>query len=89
MADDGKLRKAVARGTQAKHLLANPLLQEAFEAIESEVIQSWKTSVGNEKEQRENAYFLFRALEDLKAKINRIVREGNDAQTELKHKEGQ
>ena len=88
VSDDGKLRKKVARGKQTENLWNNPILQDAFEAIETDLVNGWKDSDGSEKEQRENAYFLLRALEELKSRLKRIIREGNDAQTELSHKEG-
>ena len=88
VSDSGKLRKKVSRGKQAEQLWASPILQGAFDEIEGDLVSNWKGSSGEEKEQRENAYFLLRALTELKSRLRKIVREGNDAQTELSHKEG-
>lgn len=76
-------RKQAARGTSAKALLQNDILRDAFDAIEQEISDGWKNSVGAETENRENAYYMHRALQALKDKINYFINTGDIANKQL------
>lgn len=66
----------IMRGEEAKRLLENPLLIEAFEVIENEVNELWKTSPSADAEGREKLYLSLRLLGRLKAQIQSVVETG-------------
>jgi len=83
MTDDMKLARQRARGLKAQRLWDDPLLQEIFAEIEREVLDGWKTSRSEERDRREEIYYLQRAVEHLKQKIRTHVGTGKRADKEL------
>lgn len=83
MADVGKLRKQRSRGEQAKRLLENPLIKEAFEAIEQAITDGWKNSAADDDRARQNAYLLARLLENFKQQFRTVINTGKVAEKDL------
>lgn len=83
MADEMKLARQRAKGMKAQRLWDDPLLQELIADIEREVVDGWKTSRAEEKDRREEIYYLQRALEYLKQKIMNHIGTGKRAEKEL------
>ena len=83
------------RGQKAKALLDNPLLKEAFESIEAELIEAWKTNGASMTqpddrmtrqlgpEGRERAWQSYQMLMKVKAHLERVVLNGKTAGTIL------
>jgi len=73
----------VLRGRQAQELLEHPLLIEAFEALESEVLSAWKASPARDVEGREKLWLMLSLCEKVKNQITSVVNTGKIAQKEL------
>lgn len=83
MSDRSKLQHQAARGERAQRLLEDPLVVEAFEAIEQKILEGWRESRAEEREQRENAYVMHRLLQSFREHFAAHVRTGELARTEL------
>lgn len=83
MASEDKLRRDMDRGTRAKALLQNELLQEAFDKIETFLITQWQESKASEPELREDAWRSQKLLKNLKSHLSHIVTTGDNANKEL------
>jgi len=83
MADTSKLRHQSQRGEHAKRILEDPLVVEAFEAVQSEIIRLWRSTEGHEAQDREKAYLMDRLLRNLRSQFEAHVRTGQMAQKEL------
>lgn len=71
------------RGDQAKALLEHPLLVEAFDTIERELIEAWKNSPVRDAEGREKIHMSMCLLQKLKAQIQEAVENGKVAKSML------
>lgn len=76
-----KLHAQKNRGVLAKRILDDPLVQEAFEAVESDIIAMWKQI--NTPEERESYWHQYQALEHFKAKFKGWVNDGKIAGDKL------
>lgn len=83
MIDQSKLRKQQERGNQARELLENPILDEAFAKIEKYLRDSWEISKGGETERREDIWRSLKLLEGIKQEIKLIAANGKEAQRKL------
>ena len=81
MAEDSRLQEQANRGDRAKRLLEDDLIQEAFQKIEAEIERGWKNS--KHPGERENAYYLWRALESFRKKLENVVQHGETAKKTL------
>jgi hypothetical protein len=64
------------RGEQAQALLEHPLLVEAFEKIEQEVTDAWKTSPQRDVDGRERLHLTICLLHKLKEQIQEVAETG-------------
>lgn len=78
-----KLRRQKARGDQAKRLLENPLFIEAFDTLETTVLEGWKNSDAQDQEGRHNAYLMWRLLQNLRHQFKLAAATGRVAEKEL------
>ena len=69
----------VERDLQAKHLLQNELLTEAFETLRIELLGQWEHSGSQNTDQRESIWLAIRLLEKIKGHITSIVETGHMA----------
>jgi hypothetical protein len=76
----------VKEGQAAKQLLANPLLNETLESIESAIIDQWK--VTSSPETREELWYTQKGLERF-AGILAIAVENGDAESAIQEKYGE
>lgn len=83
MSDEAKLSAEYARSLDAKALLDNPLLIEAFAAIEKEIETEWKQSKANDADAREKLYLMNRLLLKLRGHIQVHVQTGKLAERQL------
>jgi hypothetical protein len=71
------------RGRQAEDLLAHPLLVEAFETLENEVIETWKNSPARDEDGREKLWLMLHLSQKVKMHLQTIVQSGKMAAIEL------
>jgi len=81
--NEGKARYAVLRAEKAEALLRNELLTEAFDYLERQFIQAWKSSGIGEAEDRERIYQLSQNLEALKGYFQTVISDGKMAQSQI------
>lgn len=81
--DEHKLNRQVQDGLRAKEIMEDPLVTGAFGQIEAEIIGRWKETQGSEKEQRENAYLMFRLMQNLRGHFEQIIVTGKSAEHDL------
>ncbi len=81
--NEGKAREAVLRAEKAEALLRNELLTEAFDYLERQFIQAWRSSGIGEAEDRERIYQLSQNLEALKGYFQTVISDGKMAQSQI------
>lgn len=81
--NEGKARDAVLRAEKVEALLRNELLTEAFDYLESQFVQAWKSSGIGEAEDRERIYQLSQNLEALKGYFQTVISDGKMAQSQI------
>lgn len=69
----------INRGINARLILDDPLVQEAFANLETMYIEDWKTSTVDDEVKRERAYMSLRALNDFKSALQSFVDTGKIA----------
>ena len=74
------------RGSRAKEIIESDVFQEAFSAIEAEVIDQWKTSPARDESGRQNLWQYLRLLEKVKLNLQTTMETGRLAQLDLNHK---
>lgn len=76
---EAKLRTQQERAAHAERLLKDPLLQEAFETLNTEFMRTWRQTDVNDTEARERIYNLCTALDTLKQQIASVIVDGKIA----------
>ena len=71
------------RGNQAKELLENPLLSEAFDTVELEIKRAWEDSPARDIEGREKLYQMLLLNRKVKRHIESVVQTGEMARRTL------
>lgn len=66
----------IRRGKRAEQLQADPVLVEALRAIRQKQIDLWAGSSPEKEEQRTNAYFMLRAVDELTIQLNAFAGDG-------------
>jgi hypothetical protein len=75
------LAEEIQRGIDAQRLIEEPLLIEAFEKIEQEVFEAWRTSPVRDQEAREKLYLTQAMLTKLKLHLQSVMETGMLAAT--------
>lgn len=78
-----QLEREVVRGQQAKELLENDLYKEAWEKVESAIIQKWKDCGIREKESQLELKQMFHVLSEVKRYVQVIAETGKMAHIQL------
>ena len=81
--NEGKLREEMDRGAKSAALLRNELLVEAFETLETEYTDAWKSSAPQSADARERIYMLATALQALRQHLISVVETGRLAERQL------
>lgn len=81
--DELKLAAQSERGSRAKMLLEDELLQEAFEKVDAFYMDAFRNSGAEEIETRERAWTALSLLKDVRSAIEGVARDGRVAQREL------
>ena len=81
MTDEERLH----RGTRAREVLENEEFAAAFDAIEQELTQAWKTSPQRDVDGRERLFLALTMLDKVKASITQTMETGKLAAAELQY----
>jgi hypothetical protein len=81
--NEGKARERQDRAAKAEALLRNELFVEAFEYLDEQFIDAWKTSAINDAEAREKLFHLMQALGAVKGYFSSVVEDGKLAKAQL------
>lgn len=84
---EAKLRTQQERAAHAERLLKDPLLQEAFETLNTQFMRTWRQTDVNDTEARERIYNLCTALDTLKQQIASVVVDGKIAKMNLEQQQ--
>ena len=74
-------------GSRAKEILENEQFSASFEAIEKEVMETWKNTPARDLEGREKCYDYLKVLQKVKAHLVTTLETGKMAELELAHKQ--
>ncbi len=81
------LEQRLYDGTRAREVLENEQFIQAFESIEKEIIEQWKTAPARDAEGRERLWTYLSLLSKLKACLTQTLETGKLAQKELEHQQ--
>lgn len=81
--NENKIRQRQDRAAKAEALLRNELLIEAFEYLDEQFIEAWRSSGVEDKEAREHIFHLSQALGAVKGYLQSVVEDGKLAQVSL------
>ena len=68
------------RARRAQSLLNDPLIKEAFETLEKDLLDTWKQSGTSDKETRESLWLATRLLDRLHIHLQSILETGQMAE---------
>lgn len=71
------------KGQEAKDLLENPVLVEAFAILEREYLKAWRQSKPADQEERERLWLAVGILEELQRHLRVVVENGMMAKRDI------
>lgn len=71
------------KGQEAKDLLENPVLVEAFAILEREYLKAWRQSKPADQEERERLWLAVGILEELQRHLRVVVENGVMAKRDI------
>lgn len=77
------LEQESRRGEQAKRLLDDPLLQEAFARVESALRDAWSTTADDASDERERLWLMLKLLERVRTHLSQVLETGRLADRQL------
>jgi hypothetical protein len=77
------LEQQVRRGEQARRLLEDPLLQEAFASVEATLRETWGATPDDATLERERLWLMLKLLARVRAHMTDVVQTGRLADTQL------
>jgi hypothetical protein len=81
------LEERLHDGSRAKEVLENEQFQASFDAIESEVMETWKNTPARDESGREACYVYLKMLQKVKAQLTYSLETGKLAELDLIHKQ--
>lgn len=78
----------IARADQAKRIMAEPLIAEAFRVMEQDIIGMWESCPARDAEGKEDLWKLYRLCKKLRGTFEGYVQGGKMARIELDRLEG-
>lgn len=78
-----QLQREAARGQQAQDLLDNDIYKEAWNSVESAIIQKWKDCGIREKDSQLELKQMFHVLSEVRRYVQVIAETGKMAQLQL------
>ena len=83
MSDDLKLRRDMDRASQAKALLDNPMLTEAFATYEADLMKVWFQTKVAASDERERIWWAVQAARAARNALVSVVSNGRLAQAQI------
>ena len=80
------LEQRIHDGSRAREILDNEQFSAAFDAIENELVETWKQSPQRDAEGREKLFLYISLLGKVKSQLVSTIETGKLAQLELEHK---
>jgi hypothetical protein len=77
------LEQESRRGEQARRLLEDPLLQEAFDAVDRALRGAWVATADEAADDRERLWLMLKLLERVRAHIIEVLQTGKLADGQL------
>jgi hypothetical protein len=77
------VKRKIDLGHRAEQLLGDDTLMAAFNELEMQYTNNWKTSKVDESAKREQVYMSLRVLDDLKTKLQVFIDDGKIAKKQL------
>ena len=71
------------KGQEAKDLLENPILVEAFSVLEREYLKAWRQSKPADQEERERLWLAVGILEEIQRHLRVVVENGVMAKRDI------
>lgn len=84
--DLAKLRRQISRGAKAENTLRNETVKEAFESVEQDILESWKSCDLYDEKRLELLKLEQVSLQHVKDKIALYINKGKQAEKEIKGK---
>ena len=81
--NENKIRQRQDRAAKAEALLRNELFIEAFEYLDEQFVEAWRTSNVGDEEAREKIFQLTQALAAVKGYFQSVVEDGKLAKAQL------
>lgn len=78
-----KWRAQADRGVEAERILNHPMVKEALEEMESNIVERWKNTGAEEDRQRYNAYLMYRLLNNFRDQFEQKIKTGKMAEKKL------
>jgi hypothetical protein len=66
----------IAKGNHAKRLLEDEVLRDAFDSVERDIFEEWRTSDIMDYDVRSDLFLTLKCLERLKARLRAILDDG-------------
>jgi len=82
--DESKLNIDLSRAQQARQLIENELLTEAFVKLESDYIAAWRQTPPNDADSRERLWQAVQTVAKVRDHLSAVIEDGKLAQAELK-----
>ena len=83
MADEGRLREEMDRGSKAAEILRNPVFDETFNILQKHFIQAWLDTPVENVDDRERLYVSVHVLQEVYDQIEDVMQTGAMASKEL------
>ena len=77
------LNSEIDRGYRAKHILEDELFKEAFDTIHNNLTLHWQQSIASDKEGREDAWRMLKALNEVKRFFQVAMETGKMAEQQI------
>jgi hypothetical protein len=77
------LEQKSRRGEQARRLLEDPLLQEAFAAVDGALREGWVATAGDATDERERLWLMLKLLGRVRAHMIEVLQTGKLADGQL------
>lgn len=71
------------RGQRAAAILRDPIVKEAFDEIRESYVSAWEQSSASDTDEREQAYYLLKALQSFRGQFESAVQTGKMASQQL------
>jgi hypothetical protein len=74
----------MGRARRAEVLLSDPLIVEAFQAVEDEAMRQWRASVAKDNGDRERIWLIVKLLDRVKGHLRAVIETGKLADAQVK-----